>query len=424
MDELKRFEASLRSFMVQHEHDTLVLSCTSQDLLIPGKVLRGQAQQERNLIVLGLGICDTVAGWTDELAKSVNADLQLFDAHLKQPAGTNALPLDALDTRLPASQRIELMVRHCSALLTDGELVVWALLPTMCRDVPGYLEAVSGLLEHQPWMLGHRFIIWDDAKSPLLVPQLLGQENQDCMVLDLDLSPAKQLDTLVQKFTDPKTPVAARSDAAFELAAVDFSYKRYDEALAKFRWIFAQDQGQNPHRQALCLLGAADVYWAKQEPEQALKFYQSALGTSLATKNPQPVMVQPILMGAGRASLQLGDFQSAEGYFDYAERSAAKNMNAYMKADALELRGQAQQTAFLAGHPEKEREALASYSACRTVCLHNDYEDRWRKVSQRELDFLQSQGNSKKAPELRKALDAGFVSEQVRLGIIKEGEQA
>lgn len=410
--------------MVQHEHDTLVLSCTSQDLLIPSKVLTGQAQQERNLIMLGLGVCDTVENWVDGLAQTVSADLQLFDAHLEHAPGTSALPLDALDIRLPASQRIELMVRHCSSLLEVGELMLWALLPTMCRDVVGYQKAVSGLLEHQPWMLGHRFVIWDDAKDPALVPQLLEQENQDCLVLDLDGSPAKQLDNLVKQFSNPKTPAAQRADTAFELAAVDFSYQRYDEALAKYRWIFSQDEGKNPHRQALCLLGAADVHWAKQEPEQALRYYQSALGTSLATNNPQSVIVQPILMGAGRAALQLGDYKSAEGYFDYADRCAAKNMNAYAKADALELRGQAQQDAFLAGQVEKKSEALASYEACKTVCLHNDYQDRWCKVSERAVGFLESQGETQKAQELRQAMDAGFSAEQKRLGLNQESETA
>lgn len=410
MNEFLQIDRVIRDFIRQQDRPTLVLSCRSEDLVVPAKLLQAQAQQRSEAILLAVASCSSVGDWLSELAGRLSADLGAANTMLVQEglAPWSELPIDAVDTRLDAAQRLESMIRHCGNMSSADSPIVWALIPVDCTDLEGYLQAVRPLTVYQDWMRGHRFILWDDARDPALVPEMLEQDNQDSLVLDFDFSPERVLDRMVKRIQDPALGHEERKDVVFQLAAVDYAYKRYDEALNKYRWVFAQDQDTNVTRQALCLQGAGDVAMRLESYEQGLAYFRSALAKALSEEKPQPSLLYQILMNAGQACFELGDFHNAEGYFEYGNQAAAKSMNPFAKADALEKRGYAQQKAGEQGSSKKLRESLESFCACRALCCEFGYEARWQKVLEREIEIFTHYGLRKEASVARRQLASGF----------------
>lgn len=411
MNECLLLDQDLKAFAAQDRMHTLILSCRAGDLVVPAKLCMAQAQQSDAFMIMGVGLCESVTQWVDQLAAVVQADLDAARATRAQAQGgapLGMLELDFQDTRLAPKDRIEAMVRHLGSLVPYEEVLVWVLLPVNCADLAGYRDAVRGLLTRQAWMDGHRFVIWDDAEQPSLVPEALAIGATHCVVRDIDFSPPTLLDALAARAVNPRTSLSDRKNAMFQLAIVDYSYKRDDEALRKYRWVFSQCSEQEAGTRAMCLQGAGDLSMRNEEPDRALEYFQSALGTALAAKNPSGAVIQPILMGAGEACLLLGKFTDAEQYFDYGNRIAAKNLNAFAKADAIERRGVAQAQAAQNGEPDKGIAALASYALCKQVSCEFGYAHRWQEVSVREIAWLEQSGQTKAASAASAQLQAGF----------------
>lgn len=425
MNECLLLDQDLKDFAAQDRMHTLILSCRAGDLVVPSKLFMAQAQQSEAPIFLGVGLCPSAGQWVDQLVGSVQADLNAANATRAQAdlaPSLGMLPLDVMDTRLAPPARMEGMVRHLGSLVDYAQTLVWVLLPVNCEDLEGYRDAVRGFLQREDWMEGHRFVLWDDAEQPQLVPEALAQGAQHCVVRDIDFSPPTQLDALAARAAHPRSTPSERKDAMFQLAVVDYAYERYDESLKKYRWVFSQCAQEETGTLAMCLQGAGDIAMRREDPQAALEYFQSALGTALAVKTPPSAVIQPILMGAGEASLLLGKFSDAENYFEYGNLVAAKNLNAFAKADAIERRGVAQEAAARAGAQEKGQEALASYALCKQVSCAFGYAERWQEVSAREIAWLEHSGQSDAAREVSTQLEAGFeAAAQRHLATQKEG---
>src|SRR5690606_18582310 len=137
-----------------------------------------------------------------------------------------------------------------------------------------------------------------------LVPVLAQNQNPAAAVIELDFSAERQLDRLVRVAQDTSRPTPQRMDALFQLAAVDFAYKRYAEALEKYGAIFVYDEGKNRLRQTMCLRGAGDVAMEVGKPELGLDRYRS--GLAIAVEIEATALLAPLCMGAGKACLALG----------------------------------------------------------------------------------------------------------------------
>lgn len=423
MDLFLSLDQDFKAFAAQDRAHTLILSCRPGDLVVPAKIFTAFSQQSDTPIVMGLGLCPSIGAWVDQLVSSVQGDLNLANATrveggLEPVSG--ALPLDVMDIRLDPQARLEGLVRHLGSLVDYEDVLVWVLLPVECDDLAGYRDAVRGFLKREPWMEGHRFVIWDDAQQPFLVPEALETGARHCVVRDLDFSPSAQLDALAARATHPRTTLRERKDTMFQLAIVDYSYKRYDESLRKYRWVFSQCGSEDPATRAMCLQGAGDIAMRREEPQRALEFFQSALGTALAVEHPPSAVIQPILMGAGEACLVLGKLSDAEHYFEYANLVAAKNLNAFAKADAIERRGVAQMQAARNGEHSKTEAALASFVLCKQVSCEFGYAQRWHDVSLREIAWLEESGQAQRARMAKIQHEAGFQEASERYLAAKE----
>lgn len=405
-DDFLALDGALREFVDQDERVTLVLLASATDLVVPAKLLEAQGRQRpEGIYVLGVAPCPTVGAWLDAIMQLLEQQIEaanVLRADDQLPAWA-PLPLACRDGFAPPAERMSAAAEHCDKLVPEPEPIVWVLLPSTCDDPSGYSSLTHALCNYAPWMDRHRFIVWDDRHAPALDPRLTEEQNEDAFVIELDFSAERQLDGLVQIASDESPPAAARMDALFQLAAIDFAYQRYPDALAKYEAVYAFDEGRDRTRQALCLSGAGDVAMQSDDPTTALTRYQSGLAIAVA-EAAMPVVL-PLLFGAGKACLALGRHEEAEGYFDYADKVASKQMDPFAKADALELRGVALQRGLT---PEASESALASFESCLSVCERFGYETRWTSALSHQIAIYGGQARATEQRRALRRLDEGF----------------
>jgi len=405
-ESLRDLDARLGEFIEQPDRALLILSCGPHDIAVPAKLLEARGRQDRHgTVILGVGACPKASQWMDEIIAMLGQQLEVAQRILGDsglPVWPR-LPLRCSDPRLDPAKRLRAAAEHVAELLPKDEPIVWALLPSQCSDRAGYAHVVRSLVHFEPWIERHRFVVWDDRESPAVLPELVARGNDDAWVIDLDFSAAACLDELVRTAGDPARPADVRMDALFQLAAADFAYQRYGDAADKYGVLYKYYEDKDPVRQALCLGGAGDIAVQVGTYQVALDRYRSGLVLAVEAKS-LPAMLQ-LLLGAGKACLKLGLFAEAEGYFGLANDVAGTLMNAYAKADAMELRGVAQKEQ---RSGKKIRAALETWDICRQFCERFAYEERWRSVQDHELALYEAAQMHPEAVRVRARIALGF----------------
>lgn len=402
-DDFLALDAALREFIEDDEHVALVLASSHSDLAVPAKLLEAQGRQgDQHVFMLAVNACPAVGEWMNGVASLVQNQIEAANG-LRQQEQLSAwppLPLLCLDPRYPAAQRFRALAEHCASVVPEPARIVWVLLPHECDDRAGYAAFCESLCSTAPWAERHRFILWDDREKPALVPALASQNNQAAAVTELDFSAPRQLDALVQSATDEARPTAQRMDALFQLAAVDFAYKRYGDALEKYGALFGYYEGKDRVRQALCLRGAGDVALQVGRSDVALDRYRSAL--AIAVELASAALLLPLCLGAGKACAALDLLADAEGYFSHANALAGKLFDPYSKADALEL------CATVQWKQRKSVDAAKRWESCREVCRRFAYEHRWHESLEAQATLYEAAGLQRDALSLRAQLAGGF----------------
>jgi tetratricopeptide (TPR) repeat protein len=219
---------------------------------------------------------------------------------------------------------------------------VVGLLPVAIRNPVAYATVVRPFLpgqELEPWTAGFRILLRDDRSAPMLVPHV-AREASDWLIVyeDLDLSPETLAQSLVEQTADREAPEEQRVVAMVQLAALDFSHRRYAEALRKWGALFDYyDRKDVAQMKALCLGGAADVLRATGKLREAKEKYQQGLAY---TKNVEhmPVMLN-LLLGVGETCIGLQHWEEAEGYLHLAEQIADATRLLHPRCDVMARRG-------------------------------------------------------------------------------------
>ncbi|MFZ5892481.1 MAG: hypothetical protein ACOY0T_15585 [Myxococcota bacterium] len=336
--------SSLREFIAQPDYPTLVLNAADISMVYPNRTLAALDRQDDDAYYLLFPEpCADAGVYMNGIAAALTNQLEILNTELsaRQQPRLPELPVMVSDARYPAAQRLRAAIEHLGEHLPGSAPIAWGLLPSELSDALGYRGMILSLLAQQgvePWMARHRFILRDQAAQPLLVPELFAQKNDRVLVMEVDFSNESYVQNLVDTAHDKSMPADDRMNAFFQLAAVDFAFKRYPQALEKYGVCFNyfQDKGNKP-MQSLCLSGAADTMRHVGRPAEALKFYQQSLAVGVEDQN-LPV-IQQGLFGAGLACLELSRDDEAEGYFKKADEVAAKLHNPFAKCDAMEKRG-------------------------------------------------------------------------------------
>lgn len=270
-----------------------------------------------------------------------------------------------------ATRRVVLAFEHLRQWLEDPALdrIVIAFMPMQAAPGPLYGKFIGQFAIHHaqraPWMEYGRVIGRED-RTTHSTSEALGALNAEGMLaFDADFSTEAMAEDMAKDAVDPSLAVADRMQAVLQLAAVDMSYKRYDEAVAKYVLLHGYYGNSGaPLMQAMCLLGIGDSMRMAGQFAMAKEKYQQGLAQVLSTKPAYPVPVPPLadgspnpnpplnpealpfllnlLLAAGESSMSLQHWQDARDYFESASGVAARCMNPYAAADAMERQGDAE----------------------------------------------------------------------------------
>ena len=366
---------SLREFIDQPDYPTLVLGSNDVTVALPNRTLyEYDSQDELNYYLLFPGPCTDAGAYMDGIIEALEPQREAFNMELeaRSLSPLPPWPIEVPDSRYPPVQRLRALVAYCGQHLPEPGAIVWGLLPQELNDFEGYRAMIAPLLAPngvESWMDRHRFIVRDRDEPAVIIPQLHQAKNENVLVMELDFSNERVEQSLHEQALDRSLPKDDRMFAFFQLAALDFAFKRYPDALQKYGACFNYFDAQgNKAFASLCLKGAGDTALQGGKPQDALKFYQQSIAVSMDDKNP--ATLQQGLYSAGCTSLELGQNEDAEGYLTHADVLAGKLNNPNAKCDALEKLGQAK------WRLGKVKEAADSWTAGKELAKQFAYEHR------------------------------------------------
>jgi hypothetical protein len=361
-DELRE---NLDEFIAQNDYPALAIVGTVDELAYVGAFLR--ALDDRNPADFVLLFEQPFTGAVDYMEAIVQALRVQLDAakSVRTERGDPPFPPlpPALDDRLlRPEERLRKLVEYARTLLpneTDHRLIL-ALLPRTCADDHAYAKLVTSVLPTgaPPASLRAVRLVLHDARDGRPLAALIQSQRVDrVLVLELDLSTPSLTNALTLAAANTSLPVAERMPSLLQLAALDYAYRRYDDALAKYRTLYAYYDGQRIHAMsATCLFGAGDALRARGDRDAAKALLQSGIVLALRHR-----VLLPLLNGflsLVELCFELGEFEEAEGYADSGAKVAAAVLNPIAHCDLLERRGDAQRAT------GKTAEAIASYEWC------------------------------------------------------------
>ncbi|CAB3787333.1 hypothetical protein LMG28688_02445 [Paraburkholderia caffeinitolerans] len=360
-------DAALGDFIEQPDYPTLVLGASDLDIVLAFKMLQERDRRDAQRIYLLFPFaCDAPGRYLQQCMDSLAAQIAAEnDARVKEGEPPwAALPLLCTDPGQPPAHRLKAAVEHVRTLVEEGVDIVWALVPSTIADTTSYREAVWPLLAldgFEAWMEGHRFCLRDDRARRFLLPPEQREKARHVLALELDFSPEKTADTLVDALNDAARPLAERMQAAMQLAALDLTHGRLDQALEKYRLLYGWHREQrNPLGQALALGGIGEVAARSGQHADACRWYAHALDVGADSGNLGVTL--NLLMACGQSWLSLKQPARAIEYFELASRAADKLMFPHAAVDALEKLGVA-----LLG-ARKTVEAARAWTDAKALC--------------------------------------------------------
>ncbi len=388
---LEDLQATLRGFVTQRANLLLVVSAQDTELVYVLKSLEGLDQtSDAALFFLFAEPFHDASSYVGALIKKLA--LQLGQAE-KERASRGELPwpsMPALCNDLAAApdRRLRAAVDHLSGLISpqDGQQLIWGLVPLRIIDRQGYQQLVNQFVPGggpEPWMSGLRVIARDDRENPFMLPALRVQKAPGVLLYELDMSPAALNDALVREAADKSHSLADRMQALVQLAGLDYAYKRYPQALEKYRVLYSYHAAQNsPTMQALVLQGMGDVLRRTNDLKGSRLKYHQALTLALATQT-LPLILH-LTFALGEISLETNDNRDAAGYFGLTEKIAGRLVNPFARAEALEKQGIAYQRL------GKQTEAMVAWIGAAALCKSFAYHQRHCTVLDRLIPVYKS----------------------------------
>lgn len=343
---LDALREDLSWFVDQDEHMVLVLDTVDDELAYVLKILQMvEGEHVSDVFLMFAHEFDDATGFVDammdniEIQRTAVNELRAEDELSPWPA----LPASCRDPAVEPSRRIIAAVEWLRTQLPAPENhVILGLLPTRLTNPVAYSELLAGLLPRagiEPWMNGLRVLVRDDRHRPFLIPAMERNPNDWVLFYDrLDLSPAALTQALVEDAGDPDVPEGQRMVALVQLAALDFSHRRYAESYRKWGILFDYYRRMEaPTMQAMALCGAADVLRATGKLADAKARYQQGLAIAQSAETLPAAL--NLLLGIGEACIGLEHWPEASGYLELADEIASKTMQIYAKCDVMERHG-------------------------------------------------------------------------------------
>lgn len=378
---------NLDEFVEQTEYPMLVVGCLSEELAYVCKFLQALEEKhpEHYFVIFAQPFTspdEYVQGMVDYLRLQLEAAGPLRAERGDPPFPP--LPPELADRSRLAEVRLRGILDYLRSLLPDEKqhAVVVGLLPLSCADFMAYARlviTVTPTSEVPPWLVALRIVAYDDRSQKVLTRAVTQAQAPHVLTYEVDFSTPALTDALGREAADTSLPVADRMAALMQLAALDFSYKRYPDALQKYGVLHNYYAEHEVHSmQALCLLGAGDTLNAAGRPAEAKDAMQRAVG--LALEHKALAVLLNALLSIVDVCTSLGQHGEAESYADSGTQVAAGVMNPFAYADLFQKRGEAQiaQGKFVEG--------IVSYRKCEELCGQYEYFHRAKLVLAKQIE--------------------------------------
>lgn len=401
-DELRE---NLDEFVEQNDYPALVVGCLLEELAYVTTFLQGldEKHPEAYFLVFPQPFV-TPAGYLDAVVESLHVQLAAA-AEVRKERGEPAfppLPAEVADGRLEPNTRLFALLQYLRSLLPNerDHTVVVGFLPLECRDLGGYLGLMGTILplpDVQPWMVALRIVIYDDRSHRALLTALRNAQAENVLTYEVDLSTPALTNALTVDAANTSLPVAERMAALMQLAALDYSYRRYPDAIQKYGVLYTYyESQQSPSMQALCLLGVGDTLRAAGSPVPAKEALQRGVALAMEHKALAPLL--NLLLSLVGVCSELGQHADAESYADSGTQVAAAVLNPFAYADLFQHKGDAQLA------QGKLAEAMATYQRCEQICETYAYYYRWKLVLGRQIAWYESGHLTREASATRDRL--------------------
>jgi tetratricopeptide (TPR) repeat protein len=392
----RKFEAlreNLDEFVSQNDYPVLVVGCLSDELAYVAKFLQSLDEKHpADFFVVFAQPFPSAGAYMDAVVAALKVQLQAA-AEARQQRGESPFPAlpDAIgDRRRPADARLRDLLEYLRTLLPDERehRMVVGLLPLQCADVDGYALFVGSLfpqLDFPEWMRALRVVVYDDRSQKRIAADLQARKIERVLSFDVDFSTPALTNALSVDAADTSLPVAERMGALLQLAALDYSYKRYPDAIEKYGLLYRYYEGVGlPSMGALCLIGAGDVLHASGKPVESKEMLQR--GIALGLEHKALAMVLNGLLSIVEVCFALGHLEDAESYSDSGAKVAAAALNPVPYADLLERKGDAQMA------QGRRDDAMASYAKCRDIARMYGHTPRLESVLDKLVGLYGSAG--------------------------------
>jgi tetratricopeptide (TPR) repeat protein len=414
---------NLDEFVDQNDYPMLVVGCLSDELPYVVKFLQSldEKHPEAFFAIFPQPFV-SASGYLDAIVASLRVQLEAAGP-LRAERGEPPfppVPAELADYRCPPDQRLFAVLRYLRSLLPNENehSVVIGLLPLECQDYPGYLKLMSSIMpipDVKPWMAALRIVTYDDRSQRLMLKVLASNNAEHVLTFEVDFSTPALTDALNREAADTSSPVPERMACLMQLAALDYSYKRYPEAIEKYGVLYSYYEAQGiPSMQALCVLGVGDTLHAAGQLPAAKQVLQR--GIALAMEHKQLAPLLNLLISATDVSLDSGQHADAESYADSGTRVAAGVLNPFAYADLHEKKGDAQVA------QGKYAEGMASYKRCQELCEMYEYFHRWKSVLAKQIRWYDAAHMGRERADAEHALL--LVEERERRGGILAIKQA
>lgn len=396
--EFVAMESAMQAFIDQPDYPTLVFNACDGDVIFPIKALQNWDRQRDDPVILIFPFeCNAIGEYLQKCMDVLTMQIEAANEELmtRNEEPWPPLPLLCLDQRQGSRARLQAAIEHVRGIVPGDTDIVWGFIPATIADRTGYKATIAPLLAltgFKEWMNGHRFLVRDERSEPFLLPDLDREKADHVLVLDIDFSPGKAVDTMSRTVNDPNVPVEDRMQALMQIAAIDVAHQHYDQALEKYGLLHAfYAERKDAVGQALALGGAGDVALrsGKGNAEEAKKRLQQALAVAAPDGN-LPVLLN-LLQAAGDCCLRLNQFEEAEAYLAMADRTASKMLSPYAKIQIMEKLGVAQL------NQRKAREAVRTWKAAKDLCREFECPELAESILDRLIAIYAKAGMNREA---------------------------
>ncbi len=396
---------NLEEFVQQDAYPMLVVGCTPDELAYVLTFFKGLAEPHpEHFFLFFPQPFDSPHGYLDGVVESIRLQVEAAGP-LRAERGEPPfppVPPELFEHRASAEKRLFATLMYLRSLLPNEEdhRVVVGLLPLECADREGYIRLLGSIMpvaEIPPWMGALRIVAYDDRRHHALFDAMRANRVEKVLTFEVDFSTPALTDSLTRDAADPSLPTMERMACLLQLAALDYAYKRYEDAVEKYGVLYTYYESEKlPAMQALCLLGVGDVMRAVGNLRTAKEQYQRGIALAMEAKALPPLL--NLLLSVVDCSLELQHFTDAESYAESGTKVAAALMNPYAYCDLHEKWGMALVA------QKKLAEGIATYRKARELCKTYEYFHRWASVLERMAGLFREARMSKELREVEDEL--------------------